>query len=160
MGLPDNFKCSSQCTVRPIAELCIIIKWHNTCTCVLRCVLIDWFTYGDRRELSLYIHKHIHCRNVYHTHICIFIYMKILISELYIYWSCRYTWWRHQMETFSALLALCAGNSPVIGEFPHEGQWRWTLMFSLIYASINSWVNNREASYLRHHHAHCDVMFI
>ena len=27
------------------------------------------------------------------------------------------TWWRHQMETFSALLALCAGNSPVTGEF-------------------------------------------
>ena len=25
--------------------------------------------------------------------------------------------WRHQMETFSALLALCAGNSPVTGEF-------------------------------------------
>ena len=28
------------------------------------------------------------------------------------------SWWRHQMETFSALLALCAGNSPVTGEFP------------------------------------------
>ena len=27
---------------------------------------------------------------------------------------------RHQMETFSALLALCAGNSPVIGEFPAQ----------------------------------------
>ena len=26
------------------------------------------------------------------------------------------------METFSALLALCAGNSPVTGEFPHKGQ--------------------------------------
>ena len=26
-------------------------------------------------------------------------------------------WWRHQMETFSALLALCVGNSPVSGEF-------------------------------------------
>ena len=26
--------------------------------------------------------------------------------------------WRHQMETFSALLALCVGNSPVTGEFP------------------------------------------
>ena len=25
--------------------------------------------------------------------------------------------WRHQMETFSALLAICAGNSPVTGEF-------------------------------------------
>ena len=28
------------------------------------------------------------------------------------------TWWRNQMETFSALLALCVGNSPVTGEFP------------------------------------------
>ena len=27
------------------------------------------------------------------------------------------TWWCHQMETFSALLAICAGNSPVTGEF-------------------------------------------
>ena len=27
------------------------------------------------------------------------------------------TWWRHQMETFSALLAICVGNSPVTGEF-------------------------------------------
>ena len=30
------------------------------------------------------------------------------------------TWWRHQMETFSALLAICAGNSPVSGEFPAQ----------------------------------------
>ena len=29
-------------------------------------------------------------------------------------------WWRHQMETFSALLALCAGNSPATGEFPAQ----------------------------------------
>ena len=28
--------------------------------------------------------------------------------------------WRHQMETFSALLAICAGNSPVPGEFPTQ----------------------------------------
>ena len=28
--------------------------------------------------------------------------------------------WRHQMETFSALLALCTGNSPIIGEFPSQ----------------------------------------
>ena len=30
------------------------------------------------------------------------------------------SWWRHQMETFSALLAFCAGNSPVTGEFPSQ----------------------------------------
>ena len=29
-------------------------------------------------------------------------------------------WWRHQMETFSTLLAFCAGNSPVTGEFPAQ----------------------------------------
>ena len=28
------------------------------------------------------------------------------------------SWWRHQMETFSALLAICAGNSLAPGEFP------------------------------------------
>ena len=30
------------------------------------------------------------------------------------------TWWRHQMETFSASLALCAWNSPATGEFPAQ----------------------------------------
>ena len=28
--------------------------------------------------------------------------------------------WRHQMETFSALLALCVGNSSMTGEFPSQ----------------------------------------
>ena len=30
------------------------------------------------------------------------------------------SWWRHQMESCSALLAICAGNSPVPGEFPAQ----------------------------------------
>ena len=29
-------------------------------------------------------------------------------------------WWRHQMEPFSALLDICAGNSPVTDEFPAQ----------------------------------------
>ena len=32
----------------------------------------------------------------------------------------QHTWWRHHMETFSVLLALCAGNSPITGEFPSQ----------------------------------------
>ena len=32
----------------------------------------------------------------------------------------RFPWWRNQMGTFSTLLALCAGNSPVTGEFPTQ----------------------------------------
>ena len=35
-------------------------------------------------------------------------------------WGIRDTWWRHQMETFSASLAICAGNSPGTGEFPTQ----------------------------------------
>ena len=39
------------------------------------------------------------------------------------FWSLvlrAWTWWRHQTETFSALLTLCAGNSPGTGEFPAQ----------------------------------------
>ena len=46
-------------------------------------------------------------------------------------------------------------RSPV--NSPHKGQWRRALMFSLICAWINSWVNNREAGDLRHNRAHHDV---
>ena len=31
-----------------------------------------------------------------------------------------FAWWRHQMGTVSVLLAICAGNSPVPGEFPAQ----------------------------------------
>ena len=40
----------------------------------------------------------------------------------------------------------------------HKGQWRGALMFSLICAWINGWVNNGEAGDLRCHGAHCDVI--
>ena len=67
------------------------------------------------------------------------------------------SWWRHQMEPFSALLALCAGNSPVPANSPHNGQWRGALMFPLIRAGINYWVNNPEAGDLTLHRSHYDV---
>ena len=35
-------------------------------------------------------------------------------------WRMDSSWWRHQMETFSALLVICAGNSSVTGEFPAQ----------------------------------------
>ena len=65
---------------------------------------------------------------------------------------------RHQKEAFFALLAFVPGihRSPV--NSPHKGQWRATLMFSLICAWKNGWVNTREAGALRCHHAHYDVI--
>ena len=38
--------------------------------------------------------------------------------SIYIFWW--WSWWCHQMEMFSALLALCAGKSPVTGELPPQ----------------------------------------
>ena len=59
-------------------------------------------------------------------------------------WGSRISWWRHQMETFSALLAICAAINRA-------------LMFSFICAWIKGWINNREAGNLRRHRAHYDV---
>ena len=50
------------------------------------------------------------------------------------------------METFSALLAICAKANDA--EFD---------VFFFIYAWINGWVNNREAGDFRRHLAHYDV---
>ena len=62
------------------------------------------------------------------------------------------------METFSALLAICAGNSPVHGEFP--AQRPVTRNFDVYFDMhrIISWVNNREAGDLRRNRAHYDVI--
>ena len=46
-------------------------------------------------------------------------------------------------------------RSPV--NTPHKGQWRGSLMLSLICVWINGWVNNREAGDLRRYRAHYDV---
>ena len=47
-------------------------------------------------------------------------------------------------------------RSPV--NSPHKGQWRGSLMVSLVCAWINGWVNNREAGDLRRHRTHYDVI--
>ena len=48
------------------------------------------------------------------------------------FWCELFSWWRHQMEIFSALLGPLCGGWPV--NSPHKGRWRGTLMFSLISA--------------------------
>ena len=66
---------------------------------------------------------------------------------------CVSTWWRHQMETFFALLAICAGNSSAPGEFPTQRPA--TRSFDVFL--INGWVNNRDAGDLTRYRAHYDV---
>ena len=67
------------------------------------------------------------------------------------------TWWCHQMQIFSALLAILRGNPSVTGRFPSQSQWRGALMFSLMCVWTNVWENSRDAFDLRSHGTHCDV---
>ena len=60
----------------------------------------------------------------------------------------------------SALLALGWGIHRSTVNSPHKGQWRGALMFTLICAWTNGWVNNRETGDLRRHQAHYDVIVI
>ena len=61
------------------------------------------------------------------------------------------------METFSALLTILQVIHWSPMNSPHKGQWRGALMFSLICAWMNGWVNSREAGDLRRQRAHYDV---
>ena len=65
--------------------------------------------------------------------------------------KCIVPWWRHQMETFSALLALSAGIH--LTKASDAELW----YFSLLFASTNDWVNKRDAGDLRRHRARYDV---
>ena len=59
--------------------------------------------------------------------------IKIAVGSRRRYHWVNSTWWRHQMETFSAWLAICAGNSPVPGEFPTQRPvtWSFDIFFDL-----------------------------
>ena len=85
--------------------------------------------------------------------------MRNLLYWPFIRSSIRYwwTWWRHQMETFSALLAICTGNSPGTGEFPAQRPVKQSFdVFSDL--RLNKRLsNNREAGDLRRYRGHYDV---
>ena len=68
------------------------------------------------------------------------------------------TWWRHEMEAFSALLVLREGNPLVAGGFSSQRSVMGSLMFSSICTSTNCWANNRDGGDLRRHRAHYYVI--
>ena len=92
--------CSA--TIPPYCQRCWWIDFHKLVSDI-------------PRELSTFLPR-ITWRNTF-----MFMYLQQLPSPLqhYYFWIAS-PWWRHQMETFSASLAICAGNSPVSGEFPAQ----------------------------------------
>ena len=71
-----------------------------------------------------------------------------------VYWHDDVIKWKHFPRYWPFVRGI--PRSPV--NSLHKGQWRGALMFSLICAWINFWVNNREAGNLRRYHAHYDVI--
>ena len=84
--------------------------------------------------------------------------LQILFTMLYIalsYIPC----WRNDMNTLSALMALCNGNPPISDGFPSSGAcdadlWR----FLCCQTRVSCWTNSQVAGDLRHHnrHVHCN----
>ena len=103
---------------------------HNVCITRLSCCQTTW----------LALHYFL-CAAIYIIHVRAY----------------TYAWWRHPMETFSALLAICAGISPVTGEFP--AQRPVTRNFDVFFdLRPNKPLSNHEAGDLIHHRAYYDVI--
>ena len=77
----------------------------------------------------------------------------ISFAHVWSLWLLVRTWWRHQMETKSALLALCAGNSQISGEFP--SQRPVTRSFGVFFMCV--WTNGWAKCLNTSHRAHYDV---
>ena len=98
--------------LRPVYN---IIKWNKTQWNHLHIFLIVLYTelYGSSK---MYAATHFirlilknYCENA-----------RLAIVYCVLFRKSTCPWWRHPMETFSALLALLEGNSPVTGECPSQ----------------------------------------
>ena len=67
------------------------------------------------------------------------------------------SWWSHQWKHFPRYRPLVRGSQWSSVNSLHKVHWCRALMFSLICAWINGWVNNREAGELRRHRDRYDV---
>ena len=158
-------------------------------SCMWSCMYICHVIQGDAGQTWLLIVDHIHLqrsrlrRPISKIRMVLLMDAKIWMTSLIIMFAVRPTcvqdslfkmssespdlclnsWWRHQMETFSALLALCAGNSPVTGEFHAQRPVTWSFgvffdlhMNKLLSKQSWSWWFETPSHLLWHH---CNVMW-
>ena len=88
-------------------------KFANDCKKAIRNRLISsWFTKLHNIQANPILRTYMRFKSDFVIEPYLYLVKKLQSLEA--------TWWRHQMETLSALLAICAGNSPVPGEFPTQ----------------------------------------
>ena len=61
--------------------------------------------------------RHRYSRQSQHYDSRFSVFTKLTPTNVYVYILAN-SWWRHQMESFSALMTVCEGNSLVTGDFP------------------------------------------
>ena len=114
-----------------------------------------------KREIRRDLWAILQCRRLISNRGHFFEYLQIItVFEHAVMYNIKASWWCHQMETFTALLALCAGNSSVTGEFPLQRPVTQSCDIFLICAWINAWVNSSEAGDLRRNRAHFYVIVL
>ena len=112
-----------------IVLMCYLIFMQiNTITQTMRLgnkfIFISFLLYSNWPMLSIFhitrqpsnnfrqffLYNHISHNHVSHSYrIQVYVLIRVIV-----------TWWCHQMETLSVVWTLCAGNSPVTGEFPAQ----------------------------------------
>ena len=117
--------------------------WQGICK-ARRITGISWYWVSTGRLIPL---MHISGSNNWYSHTPLTIVVPWHIHDGVIKWKHFPRYWPFVRGIY---------RSPV--NSPHKGQWREALMFTLICARINGWVNHREAGDLRHHRAHYDVI--
>ena len=132
-----------------MSSMAVITAWHST-----------WDTqtansFTRKRLINTLVPENIHPsgRQYFEMH---FLESKFCISFKYteVYSHDDVIKWKHFPRYWPFVREI--HRSPV--NSPHKGQWRGALMFTLICARINGWVNNREAGDLRCNPAHYDVI--
>ena len=83
----------------------ILASWPSLCIC-------SWEGITRYKSLVSVI------LNMYNQRDESFVVIYVAVVRSFI--SSLNAWWRHQMEAFSALLAICAGIHPVPGEYPTQ----------------------------------------
>ena len=93
-------------------------RWHFKCICLHQCLILYWYL----------------------TVVC-----SCYRSRQSLFRELSWFSWCYQMETFSRYWPFVRGIHRSTVNSPQKGQWHGALMFSLICAWMNGWVNTREA---------------
>ena len=135
-GCPQTFKCQ-----------CLQSRWkyrHSEISAYPTTYFEQHWNYAEIFQLSYIVHNSVFPHSS----------MVISKSNLVLFSHDDVIKWKHFPRYWPFVRGI--HRSPV--NSPHKGQWRGALLFSLICAWINGWVNNGEADDLRRHCAHCDVI--